>query len=114
MQKYKLAEEPHKSATLDLTNFPEKYLEFSCPNHDHPILQIPKVYRKQFLDELIPDVVFKDMLFNDKQYEWVLKDVPCSICSSISRSLLERLGDPLEVFSMIMPERTAWRGYQCF
>ncbi len=82
-------------------DFPEKYLEFSCPNNDNPILQIPKNYRKQFLDELIRDESFKEQLFNDKQYEWVFRDIPCAICSSIQKTLLDRLSDPLEVFSMI-------------
>lgn len=105
MQKFRKAEEEFKesknSAHPRILNFPEKYLEFSCPNHDHPILQIPKYYRKQFLDELITNEDFKYKLFNDKQYEWVLKDLPCSICSSIQKTLLDRLGDPLEVFAMI-------------
>ncbi|MFA7626116.1 MAG: serine protein kinase PrkA [Candidatus Kapaibacterium sp.] len=105
MQKYKFAEEEQKrnrdAAHPSVINFPEKYLEFSCPNHDHPILMIPKYYRKNFLDELITDEVFKDKLFYDKEYEWVLKDNPCAICSSIQKTLHDRLGDPLEVFSMI-------------
>ena len=82
-------------------NYPEKILEFSCPNHDHPILQIPKSFRRKFLDELITDEVFKEKLFNERQYEWVFKDVPCSICSSIFKALLERLEDPIEIFNMI-------------
>ncbi len=82
-------------------NYPEKILEFSCPNHDHPILQIPKTFRKKFLDELIADEKFKEKLFNERQYEWVLKDVPCSICSSLFKALLERLNDPIEIFNMI-------------
>jgi len=109
MQKYKIAEEhqkdKQKSADEFLLILPEKYLEFSCPNHDHPILQIPKEFRKEFLEELISDEEFKEHLFNDKKYEWVLKDVPCSICNSITRSLMERLKDPLEVFTMISARR---------
>lgn len=109
MQKYKIAEEhqkdKQKSADESLLILPEKYLEFSCPNHDHPILQIPKEFRKEFLEELISDEEFKEHLFNDKKYEWVLKDVPCSICNSITRSLMERLKDPLEVFTMISARR---------
>ncbi len=78
-----------------------KYLEFSCPNHDHPILQIPKEYRREFLDKIIPESEFKNNLFNSKEYEWVFEDTACSICRSISESLLDLLGDPLEVFKMI-------------
>ena len=76
-------------------------LEISCPNQDHPILQIPRALRKNFLDALITDPKFKKRLFNDKEYEWVLKDTPCSICSSIYSSLLDTTGDPLEVFNIL-------------
>ena len=34
-------------------------------------------------------------------YEWVLKDTPCSICSSIYEVLLEKTGDPLSILNMI-------------
>jgi predicted Ser/Thr protein kinase len=105
MQKYRIEEEKHKekkvAANTSILNFPEKYLEFSCPNHDHPILQIPKPFRRQFLEELIPEGEFKQKMFNNREYEWIFKDVPCSICSSIAKTLMDRLGDPLAVFSMI-------------
>ena len=78
-----------------------KYLKFSCPNHDHPILQIPKSFRRKFLDELIPDSEFKDYLFTAKEYEWIFKDIPCSICNSLHNVLLDKLNEPLEVFDMI-------------
>ncbi len=84
-----------------LNEYPKKYLEFSCPKHDHPILQIPKSYRKKFLDELIPDEDFKEKLFTRKEYEWVLKDIPCNICKSLFSSLLDELNNPLDVFMMI-------------
>jgi len=93
----------HENLTLDTNGmqYPEKYVEFSCPNHDHPILMIPKSFRSQFLDELIPDEKFKERLFSEKEYEWVLKDIPCNICNSIFTSLLDVLNDPLAVFNMI-------------
>ena len=90
--------ENHKRRDED---YEKKHLQFSCPRHDHPILHIPKSYRKQFLDELIPDEKFKEDLFFKNEYEWVLKEVPCNICQSLFSSLLEILSDPLEVFSMI-------------
>jgi hypothetical protein len=96
--------EHEKEAIYDEINtvkYPNKYLEFSCPNHDHPILQIPKELREQFLDELITDENFKERLFTEKQYKWVLKDQPCSICNSIYKSLIDITKDPLEVFGMI-------------
>ncbi|MCF8371508.1 MAG: hypothetical protein K9H64_07790 [Bacteroidales bacterium] len=84
------------------TQFPARNeLYFSCPNHDHPILQIPKSYRKVFLMELIKDDHFKHQLFNKKEYEWVLKENPCSICTSLYITLLNRLRDPLKVFEML-------------
>ncbi|RLD68494.1 MAG: serine protein kinase PrkA [Bacteroidetes bacterium] len=86
---------------IEAEKMPKKYLEFSCPNHDHPIIQIPKSYRKQFLEELIPDKEFLNNLFSEKEYEWVFKDTPCSICSSIYEILLEKTGDPLSILNMI-------------
>jgi predicted Ser/Thr protein kinase len=93
--------EPLISAEVKADKLPKKYLEFSCPNHDHPILQIPKSYRKQFLEELIPDEEFKEELFTKKEYEWILKDKPCGICNSIYEVLLETIGEPLAVLNMI-------------
>jgi predicted Ser/Thr protein kinase len=81
--------------------YTEKYLEFSSPTHDHPILMIPKAHRQQFLDELIPDEEFKERLFTEKQYEWVMKDNPSNISYSIFKALLDETGDPMEVYNMI-------------
>ncbi len=93
------------SPETNMVRYPEKVLEFSCPNHDHPILMIPKNYRKQFLYELIPDRDFIERLFHEKQFEWVLKDVPCNICHSIFKVLLDITQEPLEVFKMIRARR---------
>jgi predicted Ser/Thr protein kinase len=79
----------------------KRYIDIACPSNDHPILMIPKDYRRDFLDELIPDKAFKKKLFNSKEYQWVLKGKPCSICSSIYNILLDKLGEPLEVFNML-------------
>jgi predicted Ser/Thr protein kinase len=79
----------------------KRFLDITCPSNDHPILQIPKEYRADFLNELIPDKNFKKKILNSKEYRWVLKDKPCSICSSIYNILLDRLGEPLEVFNML-------------
>lgn len=83
----------------------QHYIEFPCPNHDHPILQIPKFYRKRFLDELIQDGKFKKRLFHAKEYEWIFKETPCSICSSLYNSLLDKTDDPLHIFDMIRVKR---------
>jgi predicted Ser/Thr protein kinase len=81
-------------------------LEIACPSNDHPILQIPKAYRKKFLDELITDKKFKRQLFESKEYRWVLKENPCSICSSLYNRLLDVLCDPLEVYSMLYAKKS--------
>ncbi len=88
-----------------LFDFNNPIIEVNCPNHDHPILQIPKIYRKQILYEVISDEEFKEKLFKEKKYEWIFKDDPCTICSSLYESILERLKSPLEVLSMLYPRR---------
>ncbi len=86
--------------------YPEDYLDIPCPNHDHPILQIPKSFREKFIDELIPSKDFKNKLLNHKEFEWVLKDTPCTICTSIYNVLHDKVGDALEVFNMINARKT--------
>lgn len=61
--------------------FPNKdYLEVPCPSHDHPLLIIRREHRKAILDNLIEDEDFKKKVFSQKQYEWVFRESPCSIC----------------------------------
>lgn len=84
----------------------KKILEISCPCNDNPILQIPKKYRKTVLNELITDKKFKDKLFHDKEYEWVFKEIPCSICNSIYNTLMDKVGNPLDVYKMIYARAT--------
>jgi len=86
-----------------------KSIDFSCPRHDHPILQIPKSLRYDLLDKVIEDRKFKRRLFGDKEYEWVFKEMPCNICQSIYNVLLDRLKNPLEVFKMIYARRAVFR-----
>lgn len=86
-----------------------KSIDFSCPRHDHPILQIPKNLRHELLDKVIKDKKFKRKLFEDKEYEWVFKEMPCNICQSIYNVLLDRLKNPLEVFKMIYARRSVFR-----
>lgn len=83
----------------------KKHIEFSCPRHDHPILQIPKSYRQKFLDELLPESEFKRKLFENNEYKWVFKDIPCNICKSLFSTLLDILDDPLAVYDMISARR---------
>lgn len=91
--------------TLNKGRTAKRHIEIYCPNHDHPILQIPKAYRKRFLQEIIPDGRFKEKLFSRKEYEWVHKETSCSICTSLFSTLLDRLNDPMEVFKMIRPRK---------
>ena len=90
----------------NLINFSSKeYLEVPCPSHDHPLLMVPKSNRKEFLNDLIKDEEFKKRLFSEKQYEWVFRDNPCTICVSLYQTLLERLDSPSDIFDMIFARR---------
>ena len=77
----------------------------NCPNHDPPILQIPRKQRKEFLYDLIEDEDFKVKLFTEKKYKWIFKDEPCTICSSLYKALLDHTGSPGKVLDMIEPRR---------
>jgi len=80
------------------------YLEVPCPSHDHPILLIPKEYRSEVLDSVISDKL-KKKIFNKKEYEWVFKNTPCTICMSLYDALSRRLNSPSEVFEMIYAKK---------
>jgi predicted Ser/Thr protein kinase len=79
----------------------ENYLEIPCPSHDNPLLIIPRSQRRAFFDDLFENDAFKYALFTNKEYDWVFRDVPCTICSSLYDALLSRLQDPLKVFEMV-------------
>ena len=81
--------------------FDGEFIDVPCPSHDHPIVMIPKHYRRTFLDELLSNDEFKWKLFTEKEYEWIFRDPPCTICSSIYWALLRRLENPLAVFQML-------------
>ncbi len=83
----------------------KEYLEVPCPSHDHPLLLIPRPYRKELLEDLIKDEEFKQRLFSEKQYEWVFRDNPCTICMSLYQTLLDRLESPRKVFGMVFARR---------
>jgi predicted Ser/Thr protein kinase len=90
-----------KSKVLSTSSANERYLEVSCPSHDHPLLIIPKAQRREFLDNLFKNDAFKYSLFTDKEYEWVFRDTPCTICSSMYDVLLNRLQSPAKVFESV-------------
>ncbi|RJQ51813.1 MAG: serine protein kinase PrkA [Desulfobacteraceae bacterium] len=76
-------------------------LEIPCPSHDDPIVMIPKAYRRAFLEDLFRDHPFGEKLFREKEFDWVFKDTPCTICSSLYQALLDKLEDPQSVFKML-------------
>ena len=78
-----------------------EYIEVPCISQDNPFLVIPRDQRGIVLDELIKNDEFKWRLFTEKEYEWVFTEDTCTICSSIYNALLERLGNPSEVFKML-------------
>jgi len=77
------------------------YIEIPCPSHDHPILMIPKHYRRTFFDDLFSNDEFKWKLFTEKEYDWLFREPPCTICNSIYWALLNRLNSPQEVYGML-------------
>ena len=77
------------------------FVEVPCPSHDNPLLMIPKEQRPEFLDHLFANDEFKWNLSYGKEYDWVFKDNPCTICTTLYHALLHKLGDPAEVFKMI-------------
>ncbi|MBN2383918.1 serine protein kinase PrkA [bacterium] len=79
----------------------DDYLEIPCPSHDNPILLIPKQHRREFLDDLLKNDEFKWNLFTQKEYEWVFRQNPCTICSSLIQALLDKLPQPTNLFNMV-------------
>ncbi|MDY6905279.1 MAG: serine protein kinase PrkA [Thermodesulfobacteriota bacterium] len=85
----------------DTPNTAEEFIEIPCPSHDNPLLMIPRHMRRTFFDDLFPNGEWKERLYNEKAYEWIFRDMPCTICSSLYNALLERLVDPGKVFAQI-------------
>lgn len=82
----------------------ERKICVPCPNHDHPIIQIPIEFRKHLLDEIIDDTEFKKKLFYSSEYEWVFQKTPCAICTSIYNILFEKL-QPSDILDMLHARR---------
>jgi len=83
----------------------KNHIEISCPCNDNPILQIPKKYRIRFIEDLLAAGKVKNEILNAKEYKWIFKENPCSICSSIYDVLMDKLGDPIEVFGMLYAKK---------
>jgi predicted Ser/Thr protein kinase len=79
----------------------DNFIEVPCPSHDNPILMIPKKYRREFFDDLFKNNEFKWKLSTEKEYDWVFRETPCTICSSLYEALLDRLQSPQKVFDML-------------
>ena len=96
---------PAGSETLSEGDFPAyingDYIEVPCPSHDNPLLMIPKQYRREFFDDLFKNNEFKWKLSTEKEYEWVFKENPCTICSSLYEALICRLKSPQKVFDTL-------------
>jgi len=97
---------PHGTQRDNIISLSNKdYMEVPCPSHDHPLLLVPKGYRKEFIDDLIRDRHFKQELFSEKQYEWLFRNNPCTICMSLYQTLLDMLGSPSKVFEMVFARK---------
>lgn len=83
----------------------KEYLEIPCPSHDHPFLLIPKPYRRELLEEMIEDSDFKKDLFGEKEYEWIFRNNPCTVCMSLYHALLDIFDSPSKVFDMVFARR---------
>lgn len=86
-----------------------KSIDFSCPRHDHPILQIPKQLRYDLMDKLIEDKKTKSEIFSSKEYEWIFREEPCNICQSVFNILLDRLKSPSDIFKMIFARKSVFK-----
>jgi len=91
----------HNHIKQSYINETEQFVEIPCPSHDHPILMIPKEFRREFLDNLFSNNKFKWELFTEKEYEWVFRDNSCTVCSSLYRALNEKFNDPNKIMDMI-------------
>ncbi|MCM2358730.1 MAG: serine protein kinase PrkA [Geobacteraceae bacterium] len=99
LDEYELEQGPVLEAKNTL--FAGEYVEVACPSHDHPLLIVPKQHRRAFFDDLLKNDEIKWKLFTEKEYEWVFKSNPCTICSSLYQALLARVKSPAEVFKMV-------------
>tara|TARA_Y100000310_G_C20703185_1_gene831993 strand:+ start:10385 stop:12667 length:2283 start_codon:yes stop_codon:yes gene_type:complete len=85
---------------------PDKSVDVPCPSHDHPILQVPREFRKQLLEEVILDKDFLERLFSQKEYEWVFKHTPCAICTSLYQTLYDHDDvSPSDILGMLHARR---------
>ncbi len=100
-QSDKVENNPHSADYMETPYSTGDYVEVPCPSHDNPLLMIPKPHRRMFFDDLLKNDEFKWKLFTEKEYEWVFRDNPCTICSTLYGALLKKLKSPQKVFEML-------------
>jgi predicted Ser/Thr protein kinase len=100
LDEYELSQADQSEITKNLFRSGD-YVELPCPSHDNPLLMVPKRDRRSFFDDLFKNDEFKWKLFTDKEFEWVFRETPCTICSSIFNALLQRLPTSMDVYRMI-------------
>ncbi len=93
--------EPVISPGQILTEPHEDFIEIPCPSHDNPIMIVPKNYRRPFLDDLLKKTGASEKLLSEKEYEWVFRDTPCTICTRLYEALLNRLMSPEKVLETV-------------
>ncbi|MBI2625044.1 MAG: serine protein kinase PrkA [Candidatus Nealsonbacteria bacterium] len=77
-------------------------VDVPCPSHDYPILIIPKNYRAAFLKKILSESPkLRDKFLREKEYEWIFREEVCTICKSLFWALLDKLGSPDKVLSMV-------------
>lgn len=97
-------EDYYKITSGNIINHKTDILEVPCPNHDHPILMIPKEHRHEVIEQMFTGEE-KIKILHKKEYEWIFKNNPCTICSSLYETLQSRLKNPADIFSMIYVRR---------
>jgi len=97
--------DPNKPKTY-LPSIPqEDFLEIPCPSHDSPLLLVPKHLRREFFDDLLKNDEFKYKLSSEKEYEWVFKQNPCTICTSLAQAVLKKVGTTEDLFNMVFARK---------
>lgn len=92
------------SASTVARLYPDRQVTVPCPNHCHPILQVPREHRVDFLAEVI-DSRTLETLQHEASFAWVFSDHPCTICRCIYDALVDRLDSPEAAFSMLTARR---------
>jgi predicted Ser/Thr protein kinase len=62
---------------------------------------ISKEFRQTFFENLFAEHEFAGRLFHEKEFSWVFRDTPCTICSTIYQILLDLFKSPKQVYKML-------------